>query len=173
MRDRPKTPVELKAIFEQLPAQNYEEASAIGQKLVSGGADTVRTLVLLVGDEFGDSEGAMPKQALHGLVMHASRPGADAERTVVAETLATELSAEHSDELKAFITRQLQLCGREQDVPAIAELLDSDRLCEPATQALLAIGGDASQRAINSALPKASEPRKATLSQAVELLSAN
>lgn len=173
MTNRPKTPAKLKALFDQLPAQNYEEAAEVGQTLIAGGAETVRTLVLLVGDEFGDPDGARPKQALHGLVIHASRPDADAERKVVAETLAKELSAEHSDELKAFITRQLQLCGREQDVPAIAELLNSDRLCEPATQALLAIGGDASQRAIKSALPRASEPRKATLSQAVELLSAN
>ena len=85
-------------------------------------------------------------------MIYASRPGADAERKVVAEALAKELAAEHSDELKTFVTRQLQLCGRVDDVPAIAELLGSDRLCEPATQALLAIGGKAAQQALKSAL---------------------
>ena len=54
----------------------------------------------------------------------------------------------------------------------IAELLGSDRLCEPATQALLAIGGKEAQQVLKSALPQASDRRKATMSQAVDLLSA-
>jgi len=172
MKQSRNTPADLAALFKKLPAQNYEQAGEIGQTLVAGGADTVRQLVSLVGDEFGDADGAKPKEALHALVIYASRPGADAERKLVAEALARELAAEHSDELKAFVTRQLQLCGREDDVPSIAELLGSDRLCEPATQALLAIGGKAAQQALNSALPQASDRRKATLSQAVDLLSA-
>jgi len=172
MNETRKSPADLAALFKKLPAQSYEQAGEIGKTLVDGGADTVRRLVSLVGDEFGDPAGAKPKEALHALVIYAARPGADAERGVVAETLAKELSARHSDELKAFIIRQLQLCGREDDVPTIAVLLASDRLCEPATQALLAIGGKAAQQAIRSALSKASEPRKATLSQAAELLSA-
>ena len=105
-------------------------------------------------------------------MIYASRPDADDERRVVAEALAEELAAEHSDELKAFIARQLQLCGRASNVPAIAKLLTNDRLCEPATQALLAIGGKEAQQAVRSALPQASGQRRATLSQAVGLLSA-
>lgn len=172
MKTTRETPAELAALLKKLPAQSYEQAGEIGETLAAGGADTVRTLVVLVGDEFGDPDGAKPKEALHGLVIYASRPGADAQRKVVAETLAEELSAEHSDELKAFLIRQLQLCGREQEVPEIARLLASDRLCEPATQALLAIGGKSAGQALQTALKNASGPRKATLSQAVDSLSA-
>lgn len=167
-----ETPAELAALFKKLPAESYEQAGEIGDTLIAGGADTVRTLVVLVGDEFGDPAGAKPKEALHALVIYASRPGADAQRKVVAETLAEELSAEHSDELKAFVIRQLQLCGRDQEVPKLAKLLSSDRLCEPATQALLAIGGKSARQALQTALPGASDQRKATMSQAVDLLSA-
>jgi hypothetical protein len=172
MKDNRKTPADLVALFKRLPAQNSNEAGEIGKTLVAGGAETVRQLVSLVGEVFGDPDGAKPKEALHGLVIYASRPGADDERKIVAETLAEELAAEHSDELKAFITRQFQLCGRAEEVPAIAELLISDRLCEPATQALLAIGGKEAQQSLRSALSKASDQRRATLSQAVGLLSA-
>ena len=172
MKDDRKTPAELAAIFKQLPAQSYDEAGEIGKTLVAGGAETVHQLVTLVGDELGAADGSKPKEALHGLVIYASRPGADDDRKVVAETLASELAAEHSDELKAFIARQLQWCGRTEEVPAIAELLSSDRLCEPATQALLAIGGKEAHEALRSALSQASEQRRATLSQAVGLLSA-
>jgi hypothetical protein len=160
-------------LFKKLPARNAGQAKEIGETLVAGGADVVRQLVALVGNEFGHRDGAKPKEALHALVIYASRPGADKQRKTVARALARELAAEHSDELKAFIIRQLQLCGRAGDVPDLAKLLASERLCEPATQALLAIGGDAVRDALNSALPQAKDGRKATISQAVGLLSAS
>ena len=157
-------------ILENLPAQSYEEAARIGGKLISGGPDTVRQLVEMVGDEFGDPDGAKPKAALHGLVIYASRPGADEERKVVARTLAAELDAEHSDELKAFICRQLQLCAGGDEISALARQLSSDRLCEPAAQALQAIGCQGSLAALERALPKARGMRQTTIRQAVDIL---
>ena len=161
----------LAALFKKIPAQSAEQAQEIGEALVAGGADTVRQLVALVGDEFGQSAGVKPKEALHGLVLYASRPGAEKQREVVAQTLAEQLEGKHSDELKAFVARQLQLCGRKDDVPALAGLLASDRLCEPATQALLAVGGAAARDALKAALPQATGGRKTTISQAVALIS--
>ena len=131
---------DLAATIDKLPADDYETGRAVCEKLLAGGADTVRKLVELVGNEFGDPAGVKAKYALHGLVMHAARPGAEKQRKLVAETLAGELAAEHSKELKAFLCRQLQLCGRRQDVPALAKLLEDERLGEPARQAIQAIG---------------------------------
>jgi hypothetical protein len=65
----------------------------------------------------------------------------------------------------------LQLCGRPDEVPALAKLLDSDRLCNPATQALVAIGGDAALEALRDAQPKAEGERKVAVDQAVAILS--
>jgi hypothetical protein len=157
-------------ILGRFPAQSYEEAEQLGKELVSGGPATVRELVEMVGDEFGAPDGVQPKYALHGLAVYAARPGADDERKMVAETLARELEGEHSDELKAFLCRQLQLCGRTQEIPALARLLSSDRLCEPATQALLAIRGEAALAALRDALPGARGKRQATIRQAVDIL---
>ncbi len=162
---------ELLEVLEKLPADDYETAQSLCEKLLAGGAETIEQLVEMVGERFGVPDGAKPKYALHGLVHHACRPGNDGGRKLLAETLAKQLSAEHSDELKAFIVRQLQLCGRADEVPALAKLLDGDRLCNPATQALVAIGGDAALKALRDAQPKAEGSRKVAVDQAVEILS--
>jgi hypothetical protein len=157
-------------ILDKIPTQSYEEAEQLGKELLSGGAEQIGELVALVGDEFGDSKGVKPKFAVHAAAIYAARPGADGDRKMVAEALAKQLDAEHSDELKAFVCRQLQLCGREEEIGALANLLGNDRLCEPATQALLAIGGKAAQSALQSALGGATGKRQATLRQAVETI---
>jgi hypothetical protein len=160
-------PAPLVPILDSLPTADQAASQQAMQALLRGGPGTVSQLVELVGPEFGDEQGVKPKYALHGLAHFASRPGADADRKMVAQTLARELAKDHSDELKAFICRQLQLCGRSEEVPALATLLTSDRLCEPATQALSAIGGDKAAAALRSALPLASGGRLATLINAL------
>jgi hypothetical protein len=157
-------------ILDKFPAQSYDEAERLCSELISGGPDTVSQLVEMVGDEFGDADGIRPKYALHGLAAYASRPGAEEDRKMVAGTLAKELDGKHSDELKAFICRQLQICGCVPEVPALAKLLTSDRLCEPAVQALQAIGCEASLDALQAALPDAREGRQATIRQAVDIM---
>jgi len=157
--------------LKKFPAQSYEEAEQICSELVSGGPATVKQLVEMVGDEFGDPKGVKPKYAMHGLVIYAARPGADDERKMVAATLAKELDGDHSDGLKAFICRQLQFCARGDEIKPLVKLLANDRLCEPATQALLAIGCEGSLAALKGALPDAEGKRQVTIRQAVDILS--
>ncbi|MCH5373999.1 MAG: hypothetical protein JJ992_08485 [Planctomycetes bacterium] len=158
-------------VLEKLPAQSYEEGQRLASELISGGPDAVKKLVGMVGDRFGDADSAKPKMALHGMVLHATRPGAIRERKMVAAALAAELCAEHSDELKAFICRQLQFCAHCDEVPALATLLNSDRLCEPAVQVLLAINSEAALNALQQALPDAKGARQVTLRQAADIIS--
>jgi len=162
---------ELAEILERLPADDYETAGRLCERLLAGGPAVIERLVEMVGDEFGDPNGVKPKYALHGLASYASRPGADGQRKLLAETLAEQLAVDHSDELKAFLVRQLQLCGRPEEVPALAKLLASDRLCNPATQAMLAIGGREALTALRDALPTAGGSREVAIRQAVEILS--
>jgi hypothetical protein len=158
-------PKEVAGIFQKIPAKDVETAQAACMEMVAGGPDMVKLLVKLVGEEFGDPKGVKPKYALHGLVIWASRPEGGTDRRTVAESLARELPAGHSDELKAFLCRQLQLCGRADEVPALGKLLTSPRLCEPATQALLVIGGEEAAAALREALPKAKGKQRATIIQ--------
>jgi len=154
-------------ILDKLPSDNDAETSQMCEKLLAGGPATIAQLIDMVGDEFGDPAGVKPKYAVHALAIYAARPGADAQRKLVAETLAEGLDGTHSDELKAFLCRQLQLCGRPEEIPALARLLESDRLCEPATQALLAIGDPRAIVALRVALPEAGEKRLPTVIKAL------
>jgi hypothetical protein len=158
---------ELREIINELPAGDAETGYRVCQRLLAGGSATIAGLVGMVGDEFGDSGGIQAKYALHGLVSYASRPGAEKDRKLVAETLAGELMADHSRELKAFLVRQLQWCGGPGEVPALAALLTDERLCEPATQALLAIGGDRVRASIRGSLPAVKGKLRATVIKAL------
>jgi hypothetical protein len=159
--------MKLNELLEQLPTDDYEKATGILEEILKDGPKAVAQLVEAVGEEFGNPEGVKPKYAVHGLVHYCSRPGADNQRQKVAQTLARLLDSDHSDELKAFICRQLQLCGRAQEVGALAKLLGNDRLCEPAAQALAAIGGERAVDALRGALSRASGKRRATIINAL------
>lgn len=167
---RPDGSSGLEPLLEKLPADEYASARAVLDELLEGGEATIRKLVVLVGEEFGDPAGVKAKYALHGLVHHVSRPNAGGHRGMLASTLAGLLDSNHSDELKAFLCRQLQLCGRTDEVPALAVLLESDRLCEPATQALTAIGGTGAADALRKALKSATGSRRVTLINALGAL---
>ena len=158
---------ELSAILEDIPAMDIDTAAKVGRKLIAGGGAMIAELIALVGQEFGDPAGAMPKYAMHGAALHAGRPGDDQGRKMVAEALAGQLAKKHSADLKAFIIRQLQFCGRTDEVPVLAKFLGDAWLCEPAVQAMLAIGGDAAAAALRSALVEAKGKHRVTILNAV------
>jgi nucleotide-binding universal stress UspA family protein len=158
----------LRKLIEPLPSDDHKKVEQILEEILKGGSDAVAKLTVMTGQEFGIPEGVKPKYALHGLVHHVCRPKADAPRGLVAQTLAEQLdNDDHSDELKAFVCRQLQFCGRDDEIPALGALLTSDRLCEPATQAISAIGGDKAAAALRGALPEATGGRRMTLVNAL------
>lgn len=156
----------LAPILDKLPAGDYTTSHKLMGRLLDLGPDAIDALIERVGD-FGAAEGVKPKYALHGLAVFAARPGAEKERRMVAGRLARRLRADAPDELKAFLCRQLQLCGGTAEIAALGRLLASDRLCEPATQALLAIGGDEAAATLRKALPKASGRPRMTIIQAL------
>ncbi len=160
-------PADLARLLDQIPTDDWTKAQQILQQLLDRGAEAITQVAVAVGEQFGDPKGVKPKYALHGLVHYACRPGAAKDRQLVAQTLARLLATDHSDEWKAFICRQLQFCGSENEVPALAPLLESDRLCEPATQALCAIGGQRAAGALRAALPSATGKRRTTLINAL------
>jgi HEAT repeat protein len=154
-------------ILEKLPAKDVETAVDACKAIIAGGPEMVGKVLVLVGSEFGDPKGVKPKYALHGVVIYASRPGAPSDRRMVAETLGGHLASEYSTDLKAFICRQLQLCGRPQEIPALSRLLTDPVLCEPATQAMLAIGTGDAAVALRKALGKVEGKQRATVIQAL------
>lgn len=165
-----KKEIDLAPIYKMIPAEDNKTADEIGKRLVAVGPAVVEQLLGEVGDKFGDKKGVQATYALHALVVYTGRPQAETERQWVPETLAKQLEAKHSSDVNSLIITQLQLCGREKEIPALAKFLSDERLCEPATQALLAIRGEAALAALRGALPKAEGKQRATIDQAVEIL---
>jgi len=154
-------------LLEKLPAQDPTSAEPTVKALIRGGPAVITQLIDQVGEQFGDPGGVRATYALHGATNYASRPGADAERKMMAETLAKALGARHSVDLKSFLCQQLQLCGGGEQVSALAGLLHDEALCEPATQALAAIGGEAAGAALRAALPKVQGKPRVTIINAL------
>lgn len=168
--DMPPLPAELASIA-ALPADSPRAAEPVIKALLAGGPAMVARLVTAVGQTFGDPAGVKPTYAIHGLVHYACRPDAPpAERRMIADALAAELARPHSADLKSFICQQLQLCGDTGHIPAMAALLGDDALCEPATQAIAAIGGEPARAALRTALPAATGKRRTTLINALGAL---
>ena len=69
-------------------------------------------------------------------------------------------------QVRAFLMSQLELVGDDASVPTLSALLSDEDLCEPATQALLAIGTPAAAETLGTALSDATEATAVTLIKA-------
>lgn len=105
----------------------------------------------------GAGDDTRARFALSGLSSYVHRPGAEVERKMYEEVLLAALEEVSDREVKAFLIRQLQLVGRDDAVAPLGRYLTDDRLCEPATQAMLAIGTGGVEIELLRALPSASE----------------
>src|SRR5688572_13169382 len=103
----------------------------------AGGRDNVVALVgmLVPEDPPADSKA---RHAIHALATKVSGMK-DAQRKAFAEALASTLEGEKPAEVRQFVVRQLQLCGRGEVAPALGKLLADEDLAADATTALLAI----------------------------------
>ena len=149
-----------------MPAQNAAEFETFGAGFVQLGAAGIQEVCnMLVAPGSGDDANA--RFALSGLAKYVSRPGAEAERTMVAGALIEALATAAEPEVKAFLVRQLQVAGKDESVAPLSGYLADDLLCEPATQALLAIGTPEATTALATALPSAQGKNRATIVKAL------
>ncbi len=91
---------------------------------------------------------------------HASRPGADAERTALAGVVAARLSPDLPRPALFFLLRQLENLGRDESVKAVAKLLGADDplLRERARITLQANRSPEAAETLRRALRRAREP---------------
>ena len=147
------------------PAATKAEGQRLAAEIVTLGPAAVKAICakLKPPAQGGD---VRERFALHGLALYVARPEAEAERAMLAGALTDALAAAKDREVKAFLVRQLQLCGRDEAVAPLAALLGSKDLYEPATQALLRIGTRRAVVALVEALPSARGKRRITLVRA-------
>ena len=145
-----------------------DAAVEVFEQILRGGSDSVGALVDLV-HESTDPEfkNFKAEYALNGLAVHVGRPGKEAQRRLVAETLASRIGGgTPSKGVQGLLIRALQVAGGPEVVETLGGQLDDDALCEYATQALIAIGYDAGAQ-FGKALPKAKGKNRITIIQAL------
>lgn len=163
----PAAPVPPPAIAEllaKIQAQDAPAADKLAQELVRLGPSGIADLCGLV-VEPGKIDDSKARFAIHGLAVHVSRPGADAERQTVCEVFRKMVTGPAPAAVKGFFLRQLRIMACPKAVEAIGECLLNEELCEYAAQALLSIGGEAAADAMLKALPKAQGKCRLTLIQ--------
>jgi hypothetical protein len=153
-------------VLQGLPADDAaNEARLIGELLAQGPQAILEVCERLVPAGGGDDLAA--RYALSGLSAHVTRPGAEAERGVVAAAYGRALVAAREAEVRAFLIRQLQIAGDAESIPALARQLGEPTLIDPAAQALVAIGGSRAEGALLGALPGARGADRVTLVRAL------
>lgn len=161
---RPDPAVE--EIILEMPADDIALEGVLSARLVElGPAAMLDVCMMLTPPGKGDDTRA--RYALSGLAGHVHRPGAESERSMYAGVLITALEEESDTEVKAFLIRQLQRVGRDEAVTSLGRYLSDDRLCEPATQALLAIRTKEVEGELLRALESASEKNRITIVKAL------
>lgn len=128
-----------------------------------GGRENVLGLIeMLV--EPGQGDDVKPHYALHCLAVHVCQLQGDGPRREFAQTLASQIGGQRPKGVQKYLIRQLQVAGGREVVETLGKALLDDELCEPAAQALVAIGDGAAEQ-LRAALPKVTGRCRLTIVQ--------
>ena len=94
--------------------------------------------------EPGSGDDVKVRYALHCLAVHVCKLDSEPRRSTFARTLALQLGGGRCKAVQKYIIEQLQVAGGNEVLPAMGKLLLDEQLCDPAAQALTAIGDGAS-----------------------------
>jgi len=117
--------------------------------------------------EPGAGDDVKARYALHCLAVHVCKLDNDRTRRAFATTLASQLGGDRPKAVQKYVIEQLQVAGGKEVAATLGRMLLDEQLCEPAAQALTAIG-DAEQ--FRNALPKASGKARLTIIQNLGVL---
>ena len=145
-----------------------EIAAKICDEVLAGGQESLLELIAMLRPP--SEQGPRDFKAgylLHCLAVHVGRTGKEAERTMLAETLASQLGGEKLPKAaQGLLIRELQVAGGKEAVEALGKALLDEELYEYVAQALLAIRDGATPE-LRKAFPKAGEKGRVTLAQAL------
>jgi len=128
-----------------------------------GGRDNIIGVIdMLVEPEKGGDVKA--RYALHCLALHVCKLEGDRPRRRFGRTLASQIGGDRPKEVQKYLVRELQIAGGKEAVEELGELLVDEELCEPAAQALAAIGDGAAEQ-LRRALPRARGKCRLTIVQ--------
>ncbi|SEV92895.1 HEAT repeat [Chitinophaga sp. YR573] len=103
----------------------------------------------------GQGDNTSLQYTLSGYAHIVTDANKEEERKIVSRAFCKALPIVKDPENKAFIISLLQICGDNKSVPALKVYLNSKRLCDPATRALVQINSPDAKVALLAALKKA------------------
>lgn len=158
--------LKVQALVDRFPAQNTEARQTLASQLMGMGSEGILLVCrLLVPPGTGDDTNA--RYALSALATYVSQEGGEKARELYAKALIKALDKQTNKEVQAFLIRQLQRTGKKESIKPLKRYLANKRLCEPATQALLAIGTPEAEKVLLKALKRATGANRVTLIKAL------
>lgn len=118
-----------------MPAPEGPEYNRLMGDLVSSGPEGLEMLTSM----FDNTNNVPVVYALSGWAAYVTAPGREISRKAFAEGIVRALQTSNDPEIKAFYIRLLQQCGKSESVKALTDLIDDERLGDPARCALVAI----------------------------------
>ncbi len=154
------------SLLERFPAQNTEEREQLALELIDLGPDGILEICrMLLPPGKGDDTNV--RFALSAVTTTVARRGQEKERWMYARALIKALDKEADKEIQAFLIGQLQRAGKTESVKPLRKYLDDNRLCEPAVQALLAIGTSAAEKVLLGSLKASTGKNRVTIIKAL------
>ena len=151
--------------FADIDKEKVETAVA---EIHRGGRDHVLGLIDLL-LEPGQGDDVKPHYALHCLAVYVGKLEGDQPRAEFAGALASQIGGQRPKAVQKYLIRQLQVAGGPEVVGTLGKALLEEALCEPAAQALAAIGGGAAEE-FRRALPKVGDTCRLTILQNLGVL---
>lgn len=145
--------------FSEIDKDKVEQAVA---EIHQGGRDHVLGLIgMLV--EPGEGYDVKPHYALHCLAVHVGKLDETA-RSQFALAVASGIGGDRPKGVQEYLIRQLQVAGGKEVAATLGKALLDAELCEPAAQALAAIGEGAAEQ-LRAALSKVDPACRLTIVQ--------
>jgi hypothetical protein len=135
---------------------------AIRSILRGGRENIIGVIDMLV--EPGKGDDVKAHYALHCMALHVCKLKNDRPRRRFSRILASQIGGDRPKEVQKYLIQQLQVAGGKEVVEALGGVLVDEDLCEPAAQALAAIGEGAAEQ-LRKALSKVSGKCRLTILQ--------
>ncbi|MCC7292305.1 MAG: HEAT repeat domain-containing protein [Phycisphaerales bacterium] len=143
-------------LLARIPAQSADAQARLIADLLKLDAAAVKTLCeRLV--EPGTGDDAKVRMALHGVVLAAGRPDAQARRAEIEGVLLERLGAKPPPGAQDFLLEQLRFIASPACVSAVSALLHDETHATRAAMVLVTVGDDSAKLALRSALAAAGE----------------
>ena len=138
-------------LLARLPAKDLQLTDKLMEDMISLGEEGIQKIcdqVIPAGS--GDDTGA--RMSIESLSRYLSQKGKEDDRSMWEKICIRNVTDKKDNEVKDFFMKQLQIIGSDLSVAALKPYLSGTELCEPATTAIAAIGGQTAETTLAEAL---------------------